>query len=89
MNIDLLTKDDLKQLKDEILQELLPYFETRNEKKEWLKTNEVKQLLNCSNGTLLNLRIQGKLRPTKVNGTLYYSRKDIDKMFNSGMIFAN
>jgi hypothetical protein len=81
MTIELLTKADLQQLKFDILEELRSIITVKNCENEWLKTNEVRELLNCSVGTLQNLRIQGKLKYTKVNGTVYYNRKDVINLF--------
>ena len=82
MNIELLTKADLQQLKSDILEEIRLLLTDSNNVNEWLKTAEVKQILGCSTGTLQNLRIQGKLKYTKLNGTVYYNRKDVMELFN-------
>jgi hypothetical protein len=82
MNVELITKSDLFQLKDDILNELRSLVTVKNCENEWLKTSEVRLLLKCSNGTLQNLRIQGKLKYKKVNGTVYYNRAEVMKLFN-------
>jgi hypothetical protein len=83
MTVELVTKNDLHILKVELLEELktllLPSKDCEN---EWLKTNEARRILKCSNGTLQNLRIQGKLNYTKVNGTVYYNRHEILNLFD-------
>ncbi len=50
--------------------------------KQWLKSNEVRKLLNISPGTLQNLRINGTLTYTKIGGIMYYSYSDIEKVLN-------
>jgi hypothetical protein len=82
MNLELLTKNDLQQLKQEILDEIRVCLSVKNFENEWLKSSEVRLLLKCSNGTLQNLRIQGKLKFKKVNGTVYYNRKEVMDLFN-------
>ena len=47
---------------------------------KWLKSAQVRALLNISPGTLLNLRVNGHLRYTKVGGIFYYQYQDIELM---------
>lgn len=81
MAISIITKEDLQQFKIELLEgiELLLNGKT-TEQKLWLRTSEVKKLLNISSGTLQNLRINGTLSYSKIGGTLYYNYKDIQKL---------
>ncbi|HEY9002069.1 MAG TPA: helix-turn-helix domain-containing protein [Mucilaginibacter sp.] len=55
------------------------------EARQWLKSNQVRKMLNISPGTLQNLRINGTLRYTKVGSILYYKAEDIDKLMNGGL----
>ena len=82
MNVELLTKGDIYQLKNEIIDELKKMFKSPLEQKEWLKSNDVMKLLNCSPGTLQNLRINGNLPYTKMGGTIYYAYSDVLKVLN-------
>lgn len=81
MSISIITKEDLQQFKTELLEgiELLIKQKT-TEQKLWLRTSEVKALLNISSGTLQNLRINGTLSCSKIGGTLYYNYNDIQKL---------
>jgi len=45
--------------------------------KIWLKNDEVKNLLQCSAGTLQNYRKAGILSYFKVGGTLFYTKESI------------
>jgi hypothetical protein len=69
MNIDLVTKDDLERFKKELLEEirhLVMYPQKSGEAvKTWLKSMEVRKLLDISAGTLQNLRVNGTLPYTK------------------------
>ena len=47
--------------------------------KKWLKTDEVKKMLNISSGTLQSLRTNGILPFTKIGGLIYYDADDIYK----------
>jgi hypothetical protein len=54
--------------------------------KQWLKSNEVRKLLNISPGTLQNLRINGTLSYTKIGGIMYYDNTDIEKLLNGNNV---
>lgn len=83
MEIELITKADMYSLKNEIVEEIKRLFQSPSEQKEWLKSADVKKLLGCSPGTLQNLRVNGTLPFTKMGGTIYYSRNDVMKVFES------
>lgn len=84
MNVSLITKEDLQEFKNELIEEIKDLFDNKSsEQKRWLKSNEVKEILNISSGTLQNLRINGTLRYSKVGGTLYYNYKDIEKLLSN------
>ncbi len=77
MNVEFITKTDLLDFKKELLQEIKSFLTPDQPRKAWLKSNEVRQILGCSHGTLQNLRINGTLTPTKIGGTWYYSSEQI------------
>ena len=78
MNVELITKEDLKNLKTEMLSEIRQLMKPgQSENKQWLKSAEVRKLLGISPGTLQNLRINGTLRYTKIGGMMYYKMEDI------------
>ncbi|GGP06727.1 transcriptional regulator [Cloacibacterium rupense] len=84
MNVSLITKEDLQEFKNELIEEIKDLLDNKStEQKRWLKSNEVKEILNISSGTLQNLRINGTLRYSKVGGTLYYNYKDIEKLLSN------
>jgi hypothetical protein len=86
MNVELITREDLRQFKTELLEE----FKTIVSKAKpsphgkWLKSAQVRELLKISPGTLLNLRVNGHLRYTKVGGSFYYKYEDIELMLANG-----
>jgi hypothetical protein len=81
MDIPILTIEDLKKFKDELLVDIERLLQGKNtEQKIWLRSTEVKKLLDISSGTLQNLRISGTLPYSKIGGTLYYNYKDIEKL---------
>lgn len=83
MIVNLITKEDLKEFKTELLEDIKNLFNIKvSEQKLWLRSSEVKELLKISSGTLQNLRINGTLSYTRVGGSIYYNYKDIEKMLN-------
>jgi hypothetical protein len=72
----------MKNFKTELLEEIRRMIQPQIETKEWLKTSDVMKLLNCSPGTLQNLRINGTLPFTKMGGTIYYAHSDVMKVLN-------
>jgi excisionase family DNA binding protein len=81
MNVEFITVQDLIQFKNEILDEIKKLHPgSAGIDKKWLKTREVCKLLNCSPGTLQNLRINGTIEFTRLGGTLFYSAESISKV---------
>ena len=83
MEIRVVTMEDLRQLKMELIEEMKEIFNLNAKKgneRAWLKSAEVRQLLKISPGTLQNLRIRGLLPYRKIGGSLYYHRNDIGTM---------
>ena len=56
--------------------------------KPWLKSGEVRKLLNISPGTLQNLRINGVLSYTKVGGIIFYAYADLEKVLETNKVEA-
>ena len=89
MAIEVITREDLNEFRSLLLSDLNKVFNTkRQEQKQWLKSNEVRKLLNISPVTLQNLRINGTLSYTKIGGTLYYPSSDIEKVMQSNKVEA-
>jgi hypothetical protein len=85
MEVELITKKDLQELRVQLLADIKDLFATGsrvNVVKPWLKNSEVLDLLDMSANTLQRLRIAGKLRSTKVGGVHYYRYTDIAALMN-------
>jgi len=78
----LVTHKDLQEFKNDILLELKKALKEHAGQpvKKWLKTHEVRKLLDVSVTTLLTLRINGVLPYSKVGGCLYFDYDDILKV---------
>lgn len=86
MNLEVITKEDLREFKNEMLSEIKLLLQPgQGQSKQWLKSFEVRKLLKISPGTLQNLRINGTLRFTRVGSIMYYKQEDINKLLEGGL----
>ena len=86
--LDLITREDLQKFKAELFAELrsiLPAAASTAASKKWLRSAEVREMLNISPGTLQNLRNSGKLRFSKVGSMTYYKSEDIEKLLEDNV----
>jgi hypothetical protein len=89
MAVEIITKDDLNDFRLTLLNDLKEIIQSKPQQtKQWLKSNEVRKMLNISPGTLQNLRINGTLTYTKIGGIMYYDNSDIDKLLNRNKVNA-
>jgi len=80
MNVEFITREDLRRLED-LLNEIKQIVQPgQSQPKIWLKSSDVRKMLNISPGTLQNLRINGTLRFTKMGSIMYYKLEDINKV---------
>lgn len=83
MLIDVITREDLNEFRNLLLNDLKQLIQPQSQQaKQWLKSYEVRKLLNISAGTLQNSRINGTLAYTKIGGLMYYKYSDIEKVLN-------
>ncbi|WP_026726293.1 helix-turn-helix domain-containing protein [Flavobacterium sasangense] len=87
MAVQIITIEDLNEFRNLLLNDLKEIINSKpQQSKQWLKSNEVRKLLNISPGTLQNLRIKGTLSYTKIGGIMYYNHADIDKLLNGNKV---
>ena len=81
MAVEIITKEDLNSFRVELLKDIQEILvkEVKPPKK-WLKTNEVRKMLQVSPGTLQTLRVNDTVRYTKIGGVIYYDYEHIQKM---------
>ncbi len=84
----MLTKDDLRQLRILIVNDIKEFLEIEIKKtneddlnSEWLRSKSVRKFLDISPGTLQNLRISGKIQFKQIMGSYYYKKSDLINMF--------
>ncbi|MDX1283416.1 MAG: helix-turn-helix domain-containing protein [Draconibacterium sp.] len=82
MPTSIITTDDLREFKMELLEEIkkLLVKQTSSKPKKYMKSAEVMELLQISPGTIQNLRINGTLPYTKIGGTIFYDSEEIQKV---------
>lgn len=81
MAVQIITQEDLNEFRLLLLNDLKEILKLKPVKeKEWLKSPDVRKILNISPGTLQNLRINGTLPYTKIGSIIYYKQDDINKL---------
>ena len=84
MNIEVITKQDLQVLRQQLLEDIKQLLAgSKQEPKKWLRSADVRKMLNISAGTLQNLRVNGELRPTKIGGSFFYAFQDIQSLMQA------
>ncbi|MGX5854408.1 helix-turn-helix domain-containing protein [Dyadobacter jiangsuensis] len=86
----LVTVADLEKFKEQMLSEmrrLLTGGGTQHAK-QWLKSREVRKLLDVSPGKLHAMRVSRQLAFMRIGGVIYYDRVEIEKMFEKFKIAA-
>lgn len=89
MTAELLTTDDLRDFKMDLLDDIKGLLSSPINplrKKTWLKSSEVRELLGISAGTLANLRVNGTLPYSKVGGIILYDYDEIAKVLEESKI---
>lgn len=90
MAIEVITREDLNEFRTLLLNDLKEIIQSKSQQhKQWLKSTEVRKLLNISPGTLQTLRINKTLSYTKIGGIIYYDNADIDKLLTTNKVTAN
>jgi hypothetical protein len=82
----LITIADLREFKNQFIEELLTAVKSQNSQvqKKWLKSHEVRRLLKISPGTLQTLKANGIIPYTKVGGVHFFDYEDIQRVLESG-----
>ncbi|TDO05368.1 helix-turn-helix domain-containing protein [Sunxiuqinia elliptica] len=82
MPAEIVTTDDLREFKIELLREFKRMLKEHHGEpsKRWLKSYEVKELMGISSGKLQQMRVNGSLPFSKIGGMIFYDYEDIRKM---------
>lgn len=84
----LITIADLENFKITLLESITKTIELQNgnTNKKWLKSHEVRKLLQISPGKLQTLRSSGVLPYTRIGGIIYYDETDINNLFEDNKV---
>lgn len=83
----LVTLADLKSVRDELFAAIAGTKRSSPDtEKKWLKSSEVRKLLNISPGKLLALRANRQLAFVRLGGVIYYDRDDIEAMIQKAKV---
>lgn len=84
MSTPIVTTEELMEFKLGLLEEIKKLLNnpsgSRSGSKKWLKSTEVRNLLQISPSTLQNFRINGILPFTRIGGSIYYDSDEINKI---------
>ena len=88
MPTSIITTDDLREFKIQLIQELKEILNQplAPAQKKYLKSAEVMELLQVSPGTLQNLRINGTLPYSKIGGIIFYDAEEIHRIIQENRI---
>ncbi len=88
MPANLITTEDLRDFKIELLEEFKTIINTSEkfESKKYIKSAEIRKLLKVSPGTLQTLRINGTLPYTKIGGIILYDVVEVHKILEANKI---
>lgn len=78
---EIATKADIEEVLNAI-QKLQATLSPAQVEQKFLRSADVRRLLNISDGTLQRLRISGTLNAKKLNGTWFYKFADIEKLMS-------
>ena len=69
MNVELVTKNDLDDLKQTLIKEIRTIAGVKPEMKKWLKSADVRELLGCSPGPLQS-KVYGDVPPVTIRSII-------------------
>ncbi|HYV92751.1 MAG TPA: helix-turn-helix domain-containing protein [Chitinophagales bacterium] len=82
MPAQVITTDDLLLFKTDLINEIKKILTTQPKQRKWLRSKDVREMLNISPGTLCTLRTNGTLPFTTVGKTVFYEYEDVVKIMN-------
>ena len=84
----IVTTNDLEDFRVNLLKDITKVLSDKSAQpaKKWMKSYEVREMLNISQGTLQNLRNNGHLPFTKVGGLIFYEYKDVVNMVGKNRV---
>jgi len=75
--IVVISKEDFDLFKAELLEEIKAIFDANVKKAKWIRSSDVREMLNISDGTLQSLRVKGIIPAYKLDTTWFYKYEEI------------
>jgi len=86
MNIEIISRDELESFRQSLLGDLKEILDFAFTRTKWIRTAEAKELLSCSAATLKNLRLKNILPYSKLGGSYFYPRHEIDRILDKNKV---
>ena len=86
--IKLVTIEDMEQFKTELFEQLQE-LRSSKPKLKWLRSKDVRVMLNISDSTLQTLRINGTIPSYKLGTSWFYKHDEIVAILEAGKIGRN
>lgn len=83
--LDLITREDLEKFKAELFAQLKSVQPAAKAPRKWLRSADVREILNISPGTLQNMRGSGQLPFSRIGSMTFYKLKDIEQMLEANI----
>jgi hypothetical protein len=80
MAAQIATVEDLQSIKADIIKEVKELLDSQPKRRQWLKSEDVREMLHISHGTLQTMRINRTIPWTKIGGIIYYEHDAIIKV---------
>lgn len=81
MAAEIITKEDLAEFETRLIEKFKNILgQSTDQPRRWLRSAQVRKMLNISPNTLTSLRINGIIKFTRVGGIMYYNQEDIEQM---------
>jgi hypothetical protein len=80
-NNQLITKEDLEEFKNKLIADIKEIINHNPQPQKWIRSADVRKMLNISPGTLQTFRVNGILPFTKIGNITYYKSEEIQKLF--------
>jgi hypothetical protein len=84
--IIVITERDFEKFKEELLNEVKALFDNKIQKKKWIRSKDVREMLGISDSTLQTLRINGTLPSYKLDATWFYKYDEIVEVMENGRV---
>jgi len=80
----ILTKEELDQFKVELLSEIKQLLEPQGKRAQYIRSADVRKMLNISDSTLQTMRINGTIPAYKLDSSWFYKYEEIVEAIEKG-----